>query len=258
MNGIEILAIVLGSCLIAWLINIYVSNPVFSGVSIRPSNNSLPNNDLTGKSTFKFPLAQIWLFWKHPITKLFPVRGAWIMGAVMTTVCLLSITSHGWAVKSICLIVALAILVVIGSLDVKHNLIPNRLIILSMVIMVVLFPYTPLGQELPMSIAFVKSGLGVITGVGLLLPVYILVKGRIGAGDVKLCGVLGGAMGVDNILIGLCLGITFGGVVAILLLALRKKGIKDVMPYGPSLISGSVIVMLGYTEYVFEFLTALA
>ena len=48
----------------------------------------------------------------------------------------------------------------------------------------------------PLNIAYIKSGLGLIAGFSLMVPIYILFKGRIGAGDVKLCGVLGAAVGV--------------------------------------------------------------
>ena len=257
MGGIEILAVILGSCLIATLIRMYVSKPIFSGIRMDSADRIVQSLNGTCISEYKSTGVKFRgsSYYIHKIRQDIP--GCLVVYCLVITLCVSAVTTNGWGVATAYLIVVLSILIVIGYLDIKHNVIPNRLIIFGLILMMTCFPLSSLGQEWPVTIAYIKSVLGLITGFSLMVPIYILSKGRIGAGDVKLCGVLGAAVGVDNVLIGLCLGITCGAVIAMWLLLFQKKGIDDVMPYGPSLIVGSALVMCGYSKYAFEFVRSL-
>jgi leader peptidase (prepilin peptidase) / N-methyltransferase len=66
-----------------------------------------------------------------------------------------------------------------------------------------------------------------------------------GAGDVKLAAVLGAVLGFPQIIAGLPIGFVIGGLAGMAVLALRVKGRKDTIPFGPSLIIGAALVLLG-------------
>lgn len=84
-----------------------------------------------------------------------------------------------------------------------------------------------------------------VCGLGLLL-IYVLTRGGIGYGDIKLfigLGFLCGIYAVINTLIFSCL---ICGGYSILLLVTRKKGIKDTLPMGPFIFLGyAVTILLG-------------
>ena len=65
-----------------------------------------------------------------------------------------------------------------------------------------------------------------------------------GMGDIKLVTLIGLATGFPLALAALFIGIVIGGLAAVVLLALRKKGRKDVMPYGVFLGIGPIVALL--------------
>jgi leader peptidase (prepilin peptidase)/N-methyltransferase len=61
----------------------------------------------------------------------------------------------------------------------------------------------------------------------------------LGMGDLKLAVLIGLASGFPLVLRALLAGFLAGGIIAIALVALRLKSMKDTMPYGPGLIAGA-------------------
>jgi len=76
-----------------------------------------------------------------------------------------------------------------------------------------------------------------------LIPFVIYPKGM-GAGDVKLAGLIGLATGFPLVFVALFIGIVFGGVVAIILLIFKIKGRKEAIPYGAFLAVGPIATLL--------------
>ncbi|MBE7187525.1 MAG: prepilin peptidase [Jatrophihabitans endophyticus] len=67
-----------------------------------------------------------------------------------------------------------------------------------------------------------------------------------GLGDVKLGGVLGGYLGVAGwayVYYGIFAGFVLGTVVAIVVLATRRGGMKTAIPFGPMLVLGALLVL---------------
>lgn len=88
---------------------------------------------------------------------------------------------------------------------------------------------------------------GIIAGaIGfiLFLLVYIINPRGLGMGDIKLVTLIGLSTGFPLNLAALFIGIVLGGIAAVILLLLRKKGRKDVMPYGVFLGIGPIIALL--------------
>ncbi len=68
-----------------------------------------------------------------------------------------------------------------------------------------------------------------------------------GFGDVKLAGVLGiylGWLGWGELVVGAFLGFLFGGVVGLLLMAVRRAGRKSSIPFGPYMLAGALVSIL--------------
>ncbi len=97
-------------------------------------------------------------------------------------------------------------------------------------------------------------GYNVASGLGICLFFYLLVvltRGRgMGGGDVKLGLLIGIFNGFPNGAIALFLAFITGSVVSLGLILFSKKGLKDVVPFGPFLILGSVLSLL-YGDAIF-------
>ncbi|PIS22038.1 hypothetical protein COT50_04095 [candidate division WWE3 bacterium CG08_land_8_20_14_0_20_41_10] len=101
----------------------------------------------------------------------------------------------------------------------------------------------------------VKSfGYNVGAGLGICLFFYLLVvltrERGMGGGDVKLGLLIGLFNGFPNGIIAIFLGFISGLLVSVFLILSTKKGLKDVVPFGPFLILGSVLSLL-YGDAIF-------
>jgi len=135
-----------------------------------------------------------------------------------------------------------AVTMVLILTDLDHKRIPNR----------ILYPGTVVGLVLLAGGALFDGGAGDL-GRGALGGVFyfsglfvlaLIARGGFGFGDVKLAFMLGlflAFQGWEHLLVGIFLAFFIGGVVAIALLLTRKKGRKDAVPFGPSLVLGAWI-----------------
>ena len=85
---------------------------------------------------------------------------------------------------------------------------------------------------------------GAIGFVLMLLP-YLITRGRgMGAGDVKLAGLIGLIVGFPQVLAALLVGVIIGGLVAVFLLVSRLRKRKEPIPFGPFLALGAMVVLV--------------
>lgn len=87
-------------------------------------------------------------------------------------------------------------------------------------------------------------GGGALAGGILLLPSLITRGAGMGMGDVKLATFVGLALGLQLAVGALVLTAVAGGVVSVLLMALRLRGRGDPIPYAPFISAGAVVVLL--------------
>jgi leader peptidase (prepilin peptidase)/N-methyltransferase len=88
-------------------------------------------------------------------------------------------------------------------------------------------------------------------GIGLVLfSVIVIVYGTIahregmGWGDVKLAALIGLVTGFPLVFIALLMGVILGGMVAVILLALRVKKRQEGIPFGPFLALATIVTLL--------------
>lgn len=97
-----------------------------------------------------------------------------------------------------------------------------------------------------------KSGvldliIGGVVGFGIIGLIVFLTKGM-GEGDIEIAIVCGLFLGIKGILLGLFLSIIIGGIVGVIILALKLKKAKEKIAFGPFIAIGSLISMLWGTE----------
>lgn len=129
-----------------------------------------------------------------------------------------------------------AFFVVITFIDYDHQLILDKVLLCLSVVGVVINLWTGSVGILDMLIACFCGG-------GLLLLIAII-SGGMGGGDVKFVAALGLCFGWQSLLLILLLSFIFGGVSGVVLLALKIKGRKDFIPFGPFIALGALVSML--------------
>lgn len=136
------------------------------------------------------------------------------------------------------------ILVLVFVIDYKDKIIPNRLALTIFeigIIFTIIYGYTDFNVAINNIIGFIVGGaiFAIITLVGTL----VTNKEAMGFGDVKLVAALGLVMGFPKILIIAVTSFLIGAVVSIILLILKKKKTKDVIPFGPFIVISTIVVM---------------
>lgn len=136
-----------------------------------------------------------------------------------------------------------AVFVHVLAFDVKHRLILNRVTYPAVVLALLLSPWSP-GLTLPHAL------LGAAVVFAFFLVQNLLFGGRVlGMGDAKLGALVGAVTGlgtdVDHFgaVYAVIAAVLMGGVVAVLLLATRRRGLRDPIPYGPFLCAGAALIM---------------
>lgn len=122
--------------------------------------------------------------------------------------------------------------VVVTFIDLEHRLILNKVILAGII---VALPLSLLAGRSPVS-----TLLGAAAGFGLLMLISGIYPGAMGGGDVKFALVAGLFLGWPNVLVGLVMGFVAGGLVGLLLIVLRLRKLKDMIPFGPFLAAGTV------------------
>jgi leader peptidase (prepilin peptidase) / N-methyltransferase len=95
--------------------------------------------------------------------------------------------------------------------------------------------------------SFPRAVLGGVAMFGLYFALCFAYPAGMGFGDVKLAGVLGlytAWLGWGVWALGLFLGFFYGGLVSVLLVALRRGGRKTQVPFGPFMLLGVLTVVL--------------
>ena len=168
-------------------------------------------------------------------------------------------------------IVVFGFFVVIFLTDVKYSLIPDSVIIPAIIFVFLssvlfrVFDLVNLKRELAndqFGVYLLKTDylsnhslyalkeFGIVVLGALIISLFFLflifiTKGRgMGFGDVKLGFLIGLINGFPFGIFSIFLGFVIGAVYSLLLMAVKKKTMKDTIPFGPFLIIGSVVTLL--------------
>jgi leader peptidase (prepilin peptidase)/N-methyltransferase len=131
----------------------------------------------------------------------------------------------------------LAALIAITAIDLRHQIIPD----------VITLPGIAAGFAASLVVRrvdWLDSLIGIAACGGIFLVIILVSGGGMGGGDMKLGAMLGAFLGWKLGLIALMLGVLTGGVAAIALLAMGRKGRKEAIPFGPFLALGGAVSLL--------------
>lgn len=134
------------------------------------------------------------------------------------------------------------IFLVVFVIDLEHGLILDIVVYPGMVLALIFSFFWPeLGWP---SLGVLSALLGGAIGFGLMLVPYLISGGGMGGGDVKLAGLIGLAIGFPYVLIALFTAIITAGVLAIALVASRRRSRKQTIPFGPFLAAAAMVALV--------------
>lgn len=147
----------------------------------------------------------------------------------------------GWQASNVAVaasaLVVTALLLCVALVDFQVRRIPNALVLALLAWAVVQLLW--LGRP---GLGAAALGMAVAGGVFLLLA--LIGRGALGLGDVKLEAALGALLGYPVVLAAMLAGVIAGGLAALFLLATRRAGRRDPMPYGACLALGAWLVLM--------------
>lgn len=145
--------------------------------------------------------------------------------------------------KMIRYLILLAGLFVIAWIDQRQKRIPNQILIVLAagrlgILVAESLVYTGYGLSL-----FIAAALGALAGGGMFLLAYVLSRGGIGMGDVKLFAVLGFYLGTGSIFTVVFLTVVLSAAYSIVMLIRRKIKLKEEIPFAPFVLAGTLLAM---------------
>ena len=166
-----------------------------------------------------------------------------------------SVVDFGSATEMTTLIIQCGLLLAVGSLliiifvyDLKHYLIPDKIIFPAIVI-AFLYQVFNISQQLAVSdLRFAVSTLMPFwTAIGaatFFLLLVLITRGKgMGIGDIKLAFLMGLLLSWPQITTALFIAFLSGGLIGLALILTRKKKLKSMVPFGPFLASGTIIAL---------------
>ncbi len=125
-------------------------------------------------------------------------------------------------------------LLAFALVDLKTRLIPNLLLL---IVVMVALPMVIMTGSLVSGIVGGCIGFAVVAGLFFLAP------DKVGAGDVKLAGIIGLMVGYPMVFLSLLLTGVIGCLVIAPLVAFRRVKVIGSIPYAPFLCSGAIIAL---------------
>jgi leader peptidase (prepilin peptidase)/N-methyltransferase len=134
-----------------------------------------------------------------------------------------------------------SLLLLILVTDLEHQLILNVIIYPLAACVLAINALTP---EMAFTPGFLNGLAGGGAGLVLFMLIVLFSRGGMGLGDVKMAGLMGFMLGFPNVFVGIFLAVVTGGIVAVVVLMLKRKNRKQAIPFGPFLSLGTMAALL--------------
>lgn len=151
---------------------------------------------------------------------------------------------------SLFLILNSCFLVVIFVYDLKHYIIPDKIIYPAIIItfLYIIFHSLFIIHNSKFLIQLLFSAFG---AAAFFLAIVLISRGKwMGVGDIKLAFLMGLILGWPNILVALFSAFLIGAIIGVGLMALGKKTLKSEVPFGPFLVTGTFLALFWGQEIV--------
>jgi leader peptidase (prepilin peptidase) / N-methyltransferase len=173
---------------------------------------------------------------RYPLVELFTAI------LFVTVFCRFGFTFH-----ALFYLVLLYILFAVTLIDFEHRIVPNSLVAAGTICAIIFhlpaivnyFAYIP--GNLLLTISPLDAVAGMALGAGLMLIIILVSRGGMGAGDLKLLGMIGLFVGLRGVAVVMLAGFIFGALVGIFLMITGRATRKDALPFAPYLALATVV-----------------
>ena len=173
-----------------------------------------------------------------------PAVPALVVAAVTALLFVLTALRFGASEELPAYLVLAAAGVLLALVDLRHRLLPNR----------VVGPAALAGAVLLTAAAAVdgrwddlgRTALGTVVLFAVFLLLALISPSALGMGDVKLAGLLGlhlGWLSWDAVLLGAAAGFVVQAVLSLVLLAGRRIDLRGELPFGPAMLTGAALAI---------------
>ena len=138
-----------------------------------------------------------------------------------------------------------SIFIALAIIDLEHWLLLNRIVYpaAALALLISLFIPAPEIILLPWPV-WLNGIIGGVGGFLFLLVPFLVSRGGMGEGDVKMAGLIGLVTGFPLVFLALFTAAILGGFIAGILLLLRVKKRKEAIPFGPFLSLAAIVTLL--------------
>jgi len=148
------------------------------------------------------------------------------------------------------------VLIAIAVIDLKHQLILNKIVYpVAILALLVNFFVPDLFSVHNFLFGLLGGAFGLIfLGLAAVISIVLLKKEGMGMGDIKMAAMMGLMVGFPNIIVALFGGIILGGLTAIFLVIFKKKTRTDIIPFGDFLAIGTLVALLWGSDIIHWYL----
>lgn len=164
--------------------------------------------------------------------------------AVLTGICCSRMLGYGlhW-VNILKLLICMELLLAAAIVDFYTKKIPNKLVLGLLALRAIIFIPEYFCDGLDFMNVLIACLIGFFGCLVVFYLLSVLTKGGFGMGDVKLIAAMGAMIGISGTLYSILFGMLICMLAAVGLLILRKKGMKDQLPFGPFIYMGFLIAV---------------
>ncbi|WP_325034799.1 prepilin peptidase [Lentibacillus sp. Marseille-P4043] len=128
----------------------------------------------------------------------------------------------------------MSMLIIIFVSDITYMLIPDKLLLFFLPLFIVMRYVEPLDP-------WWSAIVGALIGFAVIAIVILVSRGGMGAGDMKLFGVLGIVLGMQKVLLAFFLACVIGAFIGMLLLLFKVIERKQPIPFGPYIVVAAIV-----------------
>ena len=146
-------------------------------------------------------------------------------------------------------------LIIIFVYDLKHFIIPDRIIYPAIFIVLGFRAWDLIGHW-ALGFGIFNPFISAFAASAFFLLIVLVSRGKwMGVGDIKLAFFMGLFLGFPNILVALFFAFLIGGIIGVGLILAKIKTLKSEVPFGPFLVTATFIALFWGEKIIFWYLT---
>ncbi len=170
--------------------------------------------------------------WQYPLVEL------------ATGILFILILNFSTRPGGVILFVVSCFLIIIFVYDLKHYIIPDKIIYPAIMVSGIWYFVSGIFLNLYTKYEILNTIYSAFGAVAFFLAIVLISRGKwMGVGDIKLAFLMGLILGFPNILAALFLAFLIGAIIGVGLIAAQKKTFKSEVPFGPFLVTGTFIAL---------------